>query len=101
TGLSFSLLQLSVFPAHSTHPAPLLQTISENQAKEKTISFLAVGDNLIHSQIYEEAELDEGGYDFKPFYAPFAQEIQQADLAFINQESIIGGDELGFSSYPA
>jgi len=101
TGLSFPLLQLSTFPAHPTHPAPLLQTISENQAKEKTISFLAVGDNLIHSQIYEEAELDEGGYDFKPFYAPFAQEIQQADLAFINQESIIGGDDLGFSIYPA
>lgn len=67
---------------------------------ENRISFLAVGDNLIHRQIYEEMETADG-YNFKPLYTAVAEDIQQADLAFVNQESILGGDDLGFSTYPA
>lgn len=67
----------------------------------KTVSFFAVGDNLIHSQIIRYAETEDGTYDFKPIYENFIEDIESADLAFINQESIIGGDDLGFSGYPA
>lgn len=69
------------------------------------VSFVGVGDNLIHNVIYEQADrsagsVDDGQYDFTAMYTPVKQDIEQADLAFINQETILGGDELGLSGYP-
>ena len=69
-------------------------------AQDVDVSDDPVGDNLIHSQIFNYAQTEDGTYDFKPIYMNFADDIQNADLAFINQESIIGGDDLGFSGYP-
>ncbi|SIN99758.1 poly-gamma-glutamate synthesis protein (capsule biosynthesis protein) [Carnobacterium alterfunditum] len=75
---------------------------SEDQlSEEKRISFMGVGDNLIHTGIFEEAQLEDGTYDFKPMFENVANDIEAADLAFINQETLLGGDEFGFSGYPA
>src|SRR5699024_3272568 len=73
---------------------------SEKETKD-VISLLSVGDNLIHSQIYDDSETSEVNYDFKHLYSAVATEIKESDLAFVNQESILGGDDLGFSTYPA
>lgn len=64
------------------------------------VSFYAVGDNLIHDQIIDYAKKEDGSYDFKPIYKNLSEDIKNVDLAFINQESIIGGDDLGASGYP-
>lgn len=76
------------------------------EEEDNTISFLAVGDNLIHERIFTYAdecsgELDDGLYDFTSCYAYMADDIAEADISFVNQESIIGGDELGLYGYPA
>src|SRR5690625_4513690 len=76
-----------------------MEEVSEEDPRNE-VSFFAVGDNLIHSQIFNYAQIEDGTYDFKPIYMNFADDIQNADLAFINQESIIGGDDLGFSGFP-
>ena len=68
---------------------------------EKRVSFYGVGDNLIHSSIYQHAHVGDGVYDFKPIYKNIAADIQGADLAYINQETVLGGDDRGFSGYPA
>lgn len=68
---------------------------------KKKVSFYGVGDNLIHSEIIDFAQIDESAYDFKPIYRNISDDIQAADLSFINQESIIGGDDLGFTGYPS
>ncbi len=79
----------------------------EIETQEDTvISFLAVGDNLIHTRLYTYADtksgtLDDGEYDFLPLYENVAEAIGAADISFVNQESIIGGDELGISGYPS
>lgn len=81
-------------------------TESQNEQSEemtdasRVVSFYGVGDNLIHSYIYEDALTEDGSYDFTPLYGNLQEEIQDADLAYINQETLIGGDELGFSGYP-
>src|SRR5690625_1984269 len=81
-----------------------MEEVAEERPEEEDprneVSFFAVGDNLIHSQIFNYAQTEDGTYDFKPIYMNFADDIQNADLAFINQESIIGGDNLGFSGFP-
>ena len=66
---------------------------------ETAVTLTAVGDNLIHAPIYEQALLDEGSYDFAPAYANIAPYIK-ADINILNQETPIGGKELGISSYP-
>lgn len=74
---------------------------SDHSNEEKKVSFIGVGDNLIHDVIFEEAHMNDGTFNFKPMFENVADEIEQADLAFINQETLIGGDEFGFSGYPA
>ena len=64
---------------------------------------IAAGDNLIHDAIYLQAQrrAADGGYDFAPPYQRIAPIVAEADFAFINQETILAGDELPLSSYPA
>ena len=61
---------------------------------------VAVGDNLIHDVIYQQGAGGEG-YDFAPAYEKIAPLVAQGDFAFINQETLLAGDELPPSSYPA
>lgn len=68
---------------------------------KKKISFVGVGDNLIHNVIFEEAQLEDETFDFKPMFENVTEDIEAADLAFVNHETLIGGDDFGFSGYPA
>lgn len=74
----------------------------EKEPEEKRVSFFGAGDNLIHNCVYWQAEknVSGGGYDFKPMYRYLADDISNADIAYINQETILGGTEMGLSSYP-
>ena len=68
--------------------------------KEESISLVMVGDNLIHDKIYNEAKIKDG-YDFTKMYTLIKEKIKDYDLAYYNQETILGGSEIGVSSYPA
>ncbi len=74
----------------------------EEKPKETTYeaSMIMVGDCLIHSSVYYDARTNNGGYDFKPMIKNIKPVIQQYDLAYYNQETILGGKELGLSTYP-
>ncbi|MPM20287.1 hypothetical protein SDC9_66716 [bioreactor metagenome] len=74
--------------------------VPENE-EEKVISFIGVGDNLIHDSIFRDAELADGTYDFKTIYENVAEDIKEADIAFLNQETISAGDDYAYSGYPA
>lgn len=56
-----------------------------------SVNFLSVGDNLIHDGIYEQAKKRAGGngYDFSYCYKNIASDVAAADIATINQETII------------
>ena len=56
-----------------------------------TLRMLSVGDNLIHDGIYEQAKKRAGGdgYDFSYCYARVKDTIASADVATINQETIV------------
>lgn len=67
------------------------------------ISFLAAGDNLVHPNIYTDAYYrgnDTKRYDFLPMYSEVADIISSADIAFINQETVMAGEEYGYSGWP-
>jgi poly-gamma-glutamate capsule biosynthesis protein CapA/YwtB (metallophosphatase superfamily) len=59
----------------------------------------AIGDILIHDTVYEDA-YDNNIYDFKPMFRHVKNELLEPDLLLANQETTLGGVELGLSSYP-
>ncbi len=67
----------------------------------KTLSLMAVGDNLIHNTVYEYARQADGTYDFTDIYSYIAEDLQEADIACIQQETIFVSDPSLYSNYPA
>ncbi len=69
------------------------------------VHLVCAGDNLIHSSIYNQAKRrakangDDEGYDFSYVYERVEHYIKDADLAILNQETIVT-DELEPSDYP-
>jgi poly-gamma-glutamate synthesis protein (capsule biosynthesis protein) len=64
------------------------------------IRLFMAGDVLIHERLYEDAETENGSYDFKPMIEMIKPLVLGHDLAFYNQETLLGGVELGLSGYP-
>ncbi|MFC3420104.1 CapA family protein [Salinicoccus hispanicus] len=67
---------------------------------EKSFTFAATGDVLIHDHLYEDVAT-ESGYDFISRVDEVAPYLKNQDLVFLNQETPIGGEELRLSGYPA
>ena len=68
--------------------------------KDYTAKVFMVGDALIHSAIYEDARQSDGTYDFTPMLSAIKPISSKYDLAYYNQETILGGKDLGYSNYP-
>ena len=66
----------------------------------ETVELVAVGDNLIHEGLYKTGMNSSGEWNYDHVYANVAEEIQAADLAIINQETIFINDRSKISAYP-
>ena len=77
-------------------------TIITTTKKEETneLSMVMVGDCLIHRFVYNDASNGDDTYSFDKMFTEVSDLIKGNDLAFYNQESIIGGKSLGLSAYP-
>lgn len=74
---------------------------NESEALEKAeISIIMVGDMLMHEPVEKSALQKDGSYSYDVIFSNVLPKIQNADLAIVNQEVIIGGEELGVSGYP-
>ena len=72
---------------------------SINNEETTKVSFVMVGDGLIHSSVYNDAYKD-GKYDFTSQLELIKPIVSNYDLAFYNQETILGGTSIGLSDYP-
>lgn len=77
--------------------------ITKENKEEYRATMVMVGDNLIHDKIYNEAKKNSGGnnYNFKPMIENIKEIVNKYDIAYYNQETILGGSNIGVSSYPA
>ena len=81
-------------------------TVSETEIEAEevpvhySLTLVAAGDNLFHEPIIR-THLTNDIYDFSPIYTEVKSIIQRADLAFINQETVMAGERFGYSGYPA
>lgn len=70
------------------------------------VTFLAAGDNIVHTNVYYDAELNAKAagtgesYIFDPMYDNIRELVSSRDIAYINQEGPIAGSEFGYSGYP-
>ena len=69
-----------------------------NNTRKVTIG--ATGDILLHDRVYNKAKLEDGSYNFTEMLAAAKPLFKKDHLFIANQESIIGGAELGISSFP-
>ena len=67
--------------------------------KEYKLYLIMGGDAVIHSSVYT-ANQTENGFDFSYPLAEIKNLVQNYDLAYYNQETILGGSEYGLSNYP-
>ena len=76
------------------------KVLDEEKEKEYSINLIMGGDALIHDKLYNACKT-ESGYDFKPIFTYLKEYLNGFDLAYYNQETVLGGTEIGLSSYPA
>ena len=74
------------------------------QNQEIRINFMGCGDNITYEGNLAQARENatDGGreYNFKPTYENVLSKIQGADIAFINQETVMAGEGYPISCYP-
>ena len=82
-------------PATSNEPLPESESFPEYD-----ITLMAVGDNLMHMGVVQSGKQEDGSLDYTFLYNGISEFLQNADIKIINQETILGGNERGFSGYP-
>lgn len=105
------LLTLTVFLTSCTdqeeavqatdHESKEVMIQSKSQKKiEQEITFSAIGDILIHAPVYNDARVEDG-YDFTSMLDKINTYLHDSTITIANQETMIGGEALGLSSYPS
>ena len=79
----------------STEDIPVIAPV-----EPANVSLIAVGDMLLHGGIHTSSQQSDGSYDYTHVFEHVIDRIAAADIAVANQEVILGGAELGISSYP-
>ncbi len=71
-----------------------------SEEQKNKVSMITAGDALIHSSVYQDAYISGDTYDFTKMLPSIKDLISGYDLKYYNQETIIGGKNLGVSTYP-
>lgn len=67
---------------------------------EYDINLMMVGDNLMHMGIVTTGKQADGSYNYDFLFDGIEDFLAEAEVKMINQETILGGNQLGFSGYP-
>lgn len=89
-----------VLPTNTPAPTPAPTPTPEPPFQEYDINLLAIGDNLLHMGIVNTGKQSDGSYNFDFLFEGITPYLTEAEIKIINQETILGGNHLGFSGYP-
>jgi len=78
----------------------LIDDETEITPETSSVIIRMVGDCLIHSGLYKAALQPDGTYNFDDMFRYIKDDIESADIAIINQETIFTADRNNYSSYP-
>ena len=84
---------------HSTkdHAERVQPVLTRTLTEKLTIG--AIGDILIHDTVYQDA-FNGSTYNFNPIFENVKSKLESPDVLTANQESMLGGIDIGVSSYP-
>ena len=95
---------VDVTPAPTTETptteAPTTEAPTEPPIKPVTINLVAIGDMLMHAGASMPALQADGSYNYDYLFANVGDAIKTADLAVVNNEVIMAGNEIGLLGYP-
>lgn len=91
-----------LIPESDEHEVSTITNSKEPDKSEQSssINLIMVGDVLLHTPLEECYRQTDGTYDYSAMFSFTKEKIAGADIALVNQEVIIGGEELGISGYP-
>lgn len=82
-----------------------ISVVNDEEAQETTsaqnakVELIAVGDNLIHNTLIDAGVQEDGSLDYTSLYANMKPVIEAADIAMINQETMLTDIE-PYTGYP-
>lgn len=104
------ILGISIWRNHDTEQETLADNNTElnvetevpqtEENKVKKVRLMMVGDNLLHMGIVRSGQQSDGTKNYDVLFEPLKEHLAYADIRMINQETIFGGNHLGFSGFP-
>ena len=79
--------------------APPAQPVVDVAPEPVHVRLMSIGDILMHMGVVESGYLEDG-LNYDHLFAHIADDVAEADIAILNQETILGGDAFPFSGYP-
>ena len=70
------------------------------EKENKKIRLMMLGDNLMHLSIVNSGVQADGTRNYDMLFEPIQEYLELADIKITNQETILGGNHLGFSAFP-
>lgn len=87
-------------PTVTNTPTPI-PTSTPTPTPKPSVTFTMVGDILLHTRVLNYSLQKDNTYNFNKIFENVEEKIEEADVALVNQEVILGGTELGVSGYPS
>lgn len=97
--ISSGILAAFIIPKAKLSPTSSVAK-QKDVSLESEVSLVMVGDNLLHMPLIKNAEQTDGSYNFDSLYAEMKPYFEDADISVIVQETVLGGESLGYSGYP-
>ncbi|MBR2916140.1 MAG: CapA family protein [Clostridia bacterium] len=94
------ILIVFLFTGCSGEKVPTSGEEKNAEPKEAAASMIVLGDNLMHMPVILDGKKEDGSYDYSRIFSQLREDIVNADLAVIGQETVLGGEEMGLSGYP-
>lgn len=73
---------------------------ADTDLSENEVTIVMAGDLLMHRFVQESGKRRDGSYNFDRLFENVKPEIESADIAIINQETLLAGSKYGLSGYP-
>lgn len=96
--LSMCLAGCGGAQASIAHPVSTSSPLSTPETD--TLTLFMTGDALLHDPVSYAGINSDGSYDYSRVVGSVGALAEKYDLAYYNQETILGGDEFGIHGYP-
>ncbi len=87
-------------PTPQPTPEPTATPSPTPTPEPPSITLAMVGDMLMHERVMESGLQEDGSYNYDHLFQHVEDRIQEADIALVNQETILGGTDMGLTGYP-